>query len=100
MFFIVLASDRPGALDQRLTHRQKHIDYWNGMPGVVKIGGAMLTGGQAGATPKGSAFIIEAETEAAVRKLLADDPFSIENIFSDDIRVEVLRPGIGVWKPD
>lgn len=95
MFFLVLAADRPGLLERRLEHRQHHLDYWNAKAGAVKIAGAMLDGD----SPKGSAFILEAEDEAAVRKLLADDPFTTEGIFGDDVRIEAYRPAIGDWKP-
>ncbi|MCB5945550.1 YciI family protein [Acidocella sp. KAb 2-4] len=99
MFFVILASDRPGALELRLKHRQRHIDYWAEKPGVVKLAGAMLTDGTAAATPKGSAFIIEAESLDAARALLADDPFTIEGVFGDRMRIEPLRPSIGDWLP-
>ena len=99
MFFIILASDRPGALERRLAHRQRHIDYWNSLPGVVRIGGAMLSDDTGAATPKGSAFIIEAGSLDAARALLAADPFTTEGVFGGDARIEVLRPGIGDWKP-
>lgn len=95
MFFLVLAADRPGLLERRLEHRQKHLDYWAGLPGVVKVAGAMLDGD----SPKGSAFLLEAEDEAAARTMVAADPFTIEGIFGDDIRIEAYRPAIGDWKP-
>ena len=95
MFFLVLATDRPGMLERRLEHRQRHLDFWTGKPGTIKIAGAMLDGDRV----KGSAFMLEAEDEAAVRALLSDDPFSTEGIFGDDIRIEAFRPAIGDWKP-
>ena len=95
MFFLVLAADRPGMLERRLEHRQRHLDYWNGRTGMVKVAGAML----AGDSPKGSAFLLEAEDEAAVRALLAGDPFTTEGIFGDDVRIEAVRPAIGEWMP-
>ncbi len=99
MLFIVLAADRPGALEQRLAQRPKHLEYLNALPGVVKIAGAMLADDTPEAAPKGSAFILEAESLEAARKIVAEDPFSKLGIFSDDIRIEVLRPGAGEWKP-
>jgi uncharacterized protein YciI len=99
MYFVILAADRPGLLEQRLAHRQEHLDYWNALPGVVKIAGAMLTNDGPDGAPKGSAFIIEAESLAAARALVAGDPFAVRGIFGDEIRVEVLRPGLGEWKP-
>ena len=95
MFFLILAADRPGMLPSRLEHRQRHIDYWTALPGVVKIAGAMLDGD----SPKGSTFLLEAEDEAAARALLAADPFTTEGIFGDDVRIEAVRPAIGEWKP-
>lgn len=95
MFFLVLAADLPDRLERRLEHRQRHLDYWNGLPGAVKVAGAMLTGD----TPKGSAFLLEAEDEAAVRALIANDPFTTEGIFGNDIRIETVRPAIGEWTP-
>jgi uncharacterized protein YciI len=99
MFFIVLAVDRPGVLPERLAARQKHLDYWAKEPGVVKVAGAMLTGDDPDATPKGSAFILEAENLAAAQALVAADPFTKLGIFGGDVRIEVLRPAIGDWKP-
>lgn len=99
MFFLILVPDRPGMLEQRLAHRPAHLDYWNGLPGVVKVAGAMLTGDGAEATPKGSAFLIEAESLDAARALVAADPFTIAGIFGDEVRIEALRPAIGTWLP-
>jgi len=99
MYFLIAAADKPGMLEQRIAHRQAHLDYWNGLAGTVKVAGAMLTGDDSDATPKGSAFIIEAESLAAARALLAADPFTVQGIFGDDIRIEVMRPAIGDWFP-
>jgi uncharacterized protein YciI len=61
MFFIILANDRPGALETRPKHRQRHLDCWNSHPGVVKVAVAMLSDETEAGAPKGSAFILEAE---------------------------------------
>lgn len=99
MLFIALVTDRPGALAQRLEHRPKHLDYLASLGDAVKIAGAMLSDDTPESAPKGSAFILEAESLEAARKLLADDPFTKLGIFSADIRIEPLRPGAGLWKP-
>jgi uncharacterized protein YciI len=99
MYFLILANDKPGALELRLKHRQLHLDYWTGLPGVVKVAGAQLSDDTSAATPKGSAFLIEAESLEVAKALLAADPFTIEGIFGDDVRIEAYRPAIGDWKP-
>lgn len=100
MFFIILAADRPGLLDKRLEHRQRHIDYWVGQGDALKVAGAMLSGDGPDATPIGSSFLIEAADEAAARALVAADPFTLEGIFEDALTVQPVRPAIGVWRQD
>lgn len=99
MFFLVLAPDAPGMLDRRLSVRQKHLDYWLGQGDVVKVAGAMLSGDGPDATPIGSSFLLEAQDEASVRSLLAQDPFTTEGVFSDDLQIQAVRPAIGAWHP-
>lgn len=94
-YFLILADDRADGLDDRLAHRQEHIDYWNGKPGAVKVAGAMLDGDR----PRGSAFLIEADSEADARALLADDPFMLHGIFAGTTQVIAIRPAIGAWLP-
>jgi hypothetical protein len=91
--FLILATDRADADADRLTHRQEHIDYWNGKPGVVKVGGAMLDG----ARVSGSALLVEAADEDAARALLADDPFSRQGVFASAATIISVRPAIGDW---
>lgn len=100
MFFLILAPDRPGMLDRRLEHRQRHVDYWVGQGAALKVAGAMLSDDGPDATPIGSSFLLEADDEATVRALVAADPFMIEGVFGDDIRVQPVRPAIGVWRGD
>ena len=100
MFFIVLAPDRPGALPLRLEHRQRHVDYWHGQGGAVKVAGAMLDGDGEAASPQGSSFLLEAADEASVRAMLAADPFTIEGVFTGAFTVQPVRPAIGEWRRD
>lgn len=100
MYFLIMATDRPGLLHKRLEHRQRHIDYWLGQGDALKVAGAMLSGDGADATPIGSSFLIEARDEATARALVAADPFTIEGIFGDALTVQPIRPAIGVWRQD
>lgn len=94
-YFLILAEDRGDGLDDRLAHRQEHIDYWNAQTGVVKVAGAMLGGDR----PNGSVLLIEAQDEPAARALLERDPFTREGVFSGQNQVIAMRPAIGDWFP-
>ena len=94
-YYLILAPDRPDALDDRLTRRQAHLDYWKTKQGSVKVAGAMLDGDR----PCGSTFLIEARDEADARALLAEDPFTQHGVFLDDAKVISIRPAIGDWLP-
>lgn len=100
MFFLIMAADRPGLLEKRLEHRQRHVDYWIGQGAALKVAGAMLSSDAADATPIGSSFLLEAVDEAAARALVAADPFTTEGIFGDELVVQPIRPAIGVWRQD
>jgi uncharacterized protein YciI len=99
MYFLVLAPDKPGALDRRLEQRQRHLDYWVAQGEALKVAGAMLDGEGDDAKPIGSSFLLDVTDEAAARALIAGDPFSIEGIFSGEIRIQRVRPAIGQWFP-
>ncbi len=94
-YFLILAEDRPDALNQRLELRAEHIEYWGNAQGAVKVAGAMLNQD----TPCGSAFLLEARDEAEARAMLAGDPFTTRGLFSGEPRVMAVRPAIGDWLP-
>ena len=93
--FLIIAPDRTGALEERLAHRQEHLDYWTSKPGTVKVAGAMLDGDQA----CGSSFLVEAKDEADARTLLTSDPFMRHGIFTGELQIIAIRPAIGEWLP-
>lgn len=93
--YLILANDRADAVADRLAHRQEHIDYWNGKPAVVKVGGAMLDEDRA----TGSALLVEAKDEAEARALVAGDPFTRHGVFAGTPTVIAVRPAIGEWVP-
>lgn len=100
MFFLILAPDAPGKLDQRLALRQRHVDYWLEQGDAVKVAGAMLSDDGPDAQAVGSSFLLEAADEAAVRALITADPFMLEGVFAPDVQVQPVRPAIGVWRGD
>jgi uncharacterized protein len=99
MFFLVLASDAPDMLERRLALRPRHVDYWVALGSTVKVAGAMLSSDGPDAQPVGSSFLLEADDEAAVRALIAADPFMTDGVFSGAVQIQPVRPALGEWRP-
>ena len=78
MLFAVTCTDRAGALQLRLDNREAHL-AWAGADGSpVKMGGPLLDSeGQ----PAGSLLIVEADDEADLRDILAQDPYAKAELF-------------------
>lgn len=100
MYFMIFAADRPGALEKRLEHRQRHVDYWVAQGDILKVAGAMLSDDGPDASAIGSSFLLEAKDGEAVSALLAADPFMIEGIFADNPTIQPVRPALGSWRQD
>lgn len=94
-YFVVLAPDRTGALPERTALREQHLEYWATAATSVKVAGAMLKDD----VPCGSCFLVEAADEAAVRALLAEDPFTRGGVFAERPSIVQVRPAIGDWLP-
>jgi uncharacterized protein YciI len=82
--FLLIATDKPNALELRMATRQAHLDYVRGSS-LVKIGGPMLN--DAGEMA-GSMLVLEAEDQAAAQAFAAADPYAVAGLFE---KVE-LRP--------
>ena len=83
--FHVLALDKPGALDIRLENRAAHLEWARAAGETVRMAGPLLAND--GETFVGSVFLIEAETEQALRAFQAEDPYVKAGLFqSVDIR--------------
>jgi uncharacterized protein YciI len=82
MFFVVLASDAPGAEEKRSEIRPIHRAYLRN-PGnhrvKVHLGGPTLT--TQGEAMNGALLIIEAEDISAVSEFVADDPYAQAGVF-------------------
>jgi uncharacterized protein YciI len=82
--FVLHCIDKPGALDVRIDTRKAHLDYIAGLPGVMKLGGPLLSEDGAMA---GSLMIIEAEDLQAAKAFNAVDPYTQAGLWgSVDIR--------------
>ena len=80
MLFAVTCTDRQGALDVRLQHRSEHLLWASDESSPVKMAGPLLCGE---GEPVGSLLVVEAEDEAALREILATDPYAKADLFSD-----------------
>lgn len=71
--FVFQGLDKAGALDLRKATRPAHLAWIESLHPRVKVGGPLLS--DDGETPVGSLLVIEAETLAAARAILAEDPY-------------------------
>ena len=79
MHVILIARDKPGALETRLANRAAHLDYV-AQTGVVRQAGPLLDGEE---QRIGSLLILEVEDMEAARQWAAGDPYSKAGLFQD-----------------
>lgn len=84
MFFAALCFDKPRHLELRMSTRAAHLQFLEKYAACVKLGGPFL---DAGEMPIGSMLILECESEAQARAMLAEDPYAQAGLFE---RVELL----------
>jgi uncharacterized protein YciI len=92
MLFIATCVDKPQSLEKRLANRPAHLAYLNGLGAKVKIGGATLADDLK--TPLGSVLIFEGESEADVKAILAQDPYTLAGLF-ESVAVKPWRQAVG-----
>lgn len=73
MHFIIHCLDKQGAVQDRLTHYEAHKAYLGQAPISIIISGPLLAPDHE--TMIGSCFLVEAESEDAVRAFHDADPF-------------------------
>ncbi len=83
--FVLICRDRPDALSVRMATREAHLAWVAEHRDVVRRAGPIVD--EAGAMA-GSLFILEAESEDAVRAFHAQDPYARAGLFG---QVEILR---------
>ncbi len=93
MLFVVTCIDKPAAMDLRLSTRPAHLAYLTSLGAKVKAGGALLSPDRQSVL--GSMLILEGEDEAAIGKLLADDPYAQAGLFAS-VDVKPWRQAVGV----
>ena len=89
--FILICTDKPGALELRNETRPAHLAYIESKGASVLLGGAVLD--EQGA-PAGSVIVIEAKDAAAAQEFANADPYAIAGVFqSVDIKPYRLAAG-------
>jgi uncharacterized protein YciI len=86
--FVLICTDKPGALPLRMATREAHLAYVDAHPGVVKVAGGRLN--EAGEM-LGSIIVLEAEDLAGAQAFAAGDPYAkaglFESVVIDGFRV-------------
>jgi uncharacterized protein len=80
MQFVILANDRPGALELRLKCRPSHLEYLNSLGSAVLSAGPFL---DAEGQSNGSMIIVEAADLSAAQAMADNDPFARAGLFAD-----------------
>ena len=85
MLFVLICTDKPGALELRKANRDAHLEFIKGLGDTIKLGGPILTEDGAGMT--GSLLVLEADSRRAVDDIAAQDPYAKADLFETvDIR--------------
>ena len=96
MHYAVWATDNPGVLGVRQQTREAHRARLRD-PGAhpVKVihGGPTL--GEADDTMNGSMLVIEADNIEAVRRFVAEDPYTLANVYAH-VEIRAWQWGIGL----
>lgn len=91
MLFALICTDKPGALETRLSVRPTHLAYLEARLAEIAHAGALLdTDGK----PCGSLLIVEAADRAAAEAFAAGDPYGKAGVFES----VVVRPFRAVFK--
>lgn len=91
MLYMILAEDKPGALEARLANRPEHLAHLESLGATLQAAGAMLG---ADGNPMGSLVVIEAPDQAAAEAIAQADPFVRHGVFGN-VTVRPWRVALG-----
>jgi uncharacterized protein YciI len=74
MLYVLICEDKPDSEPLRLANRADHLEWVGGKTAMIRLAGPMLS--DDGEQMRGSLFIIEAESDEAVRHFNAEDPYT------------------------
>ena len=78
MLFAIIATDRPGMLETRLSTRPEHLAYLEALGEELIFAGPFLDENE---KPNGSLVVIEADNLAAAEAVAANDPYTLAGLF-------------------
>jgi len=79
MLFVLICTDKPGALELRKANRDAHLEFIKGLGDTIKLGGPVITEDGEGMT--GSILVLEADSRQAVEDIAAEDPYAKADLF-------------------
>ncbi len=90
--FLMIARDKPGAIETRMRNRPAHLEWVAQHAEKVAMAGPMFEAD--GETFAGSLFVLDLPDEAAVRAWSAEDPYVKADLFGD-VEIRPFRWAIG-----
>lgn len=91
MLFAIVCTDRPGALETRMSNRPAHLAFLESRAAELASAGALL---DLDGKPCGSLLVIEAADRASAEAFAAADPYAHADVFEST----VIRPFRVVFK--
>ncbi len=96
MFFVITCHDKPDSEALRKQTRPSHLEYLAGHEGALKVVGPLLTADGTGSC--GSLIIMEAGSEADVKRFADHDPYAVAGLF-ESVSIRPWKPVVGAWLP-
>jgi uncharacterized protein YciI len=93
--YIAICKYRPGADLERFKYRIEHIEYMIAHDHLVRFGGAFME--DEGERSSGAMFVLDVPDRAAVKRFLAEEPYSRNGLFEEATisRVRQMQPATG-----
>lgn len=89
MLFCLHIQDKPGRVETRKQFVDEHRAYQKVCGVDVTLSGPLLA--EDGETMIGSVFFIEAPDHSAVEQFIANDPFTLNDVWGDSVLTRFLR---------
>jgi len=80
MLYVLICTDKQGALPLRKANRPLHVEYLKSLGDTVVLAGPFTE--EDGATMNGSLIVVEAASLSAARAIADGDPFAKAGVFA------------------